>query len=214
MSDNKSRSRTTFHAVDKRPSPNLLRIFCADTGIDDDPAALVFEQPQIDMAERERQWHAQPLDPGRHLHDGAGIGSLGKCVAYFFFRLGGEHPPILRGFPHHRHEIAKPARNFAAYLFGRFFLDRPVTTYLHDERDDFTCFIEVSGVDAAAANGYELPFSCKGGVCATCRTHVSEGEVKMETNYGLEPWEVEKGYVLACQSHPVSESVVLDYDKT
>ncbi len=69
-------------------------------------------------------------------------------------------------------------------------------------------------VDAAAANGYELPFSCKGGVCATCRTHVSEGEVKMETNYGLEPWELEKGYVLACQSHPVSESVVLDYDKT
>jgi ring-1,2-phenylacetyl-CoA epoxidase subunit PaaE len=69
-------------------------------------------------------------------------------------------------------------------------------------------------VDAAAANGCELPFSCKGGVCATCRTHVREGEVKMETNYGLEPWEVEKGYVLACQSHPVSESVVLDYDKT
>ena len=69
-------------------------------------------------------------------------------------------------------------------------------------------------VDAAAAHGYELPFSCKGGVCATCRTHVREGEVEMETNYGLEPWEVEKGYVLACQSHPVSESVVLDYDKT
>ncbi len=69
-------------------------------------------------------------------------------------------------------------------------------------------------VDAAAANGYELPFSCKGGVCATCRTHVREGAVTMETNYGLEPWEVEKGYVLACQSHPVSESVILDYDKT
>lgn len=68
-------------------------------------------------------------------------------------------------------------------------------------------------VDAAAANGVELPFSCKGGVCATCRTHVQEGEVQMETNYGLEPWEVEKGYVLACQSHPVSQSVVLDYDK-
>lgn len=69
-------------------------------------------------------------------------------------------------------------------------------------------------VDAAAANGFELPFSCKGGVCATCRTHVVEGEVKMETNFGLEPWEVEQGYVLACQSHPVSESVVLDYDRT
>ncbi len=69
-------------------------------------------------------------------------------------------------------------------------------------------------VDAAAANGYELPFSCKGGVCATCRTHVREGQVQMDANYGLEPWEVEKGYVLACQSHPVSKVVVLDYDKT
>jgi ring-1,2-phenylacetyl-CoA epoxidase subunit PaaE len=68
-------------------------------------------------------------------------------------------------------------------------------------------------VDAAAVNGVELPFSCKGGVCATCRTHVREGEVQMETNYGLERWEVEKGYVLACQSHPISQSVVLDYDK-
>ena len=69
-------------------------------------------------------------------------------------------------------------------------------------------------VDAAAAHGFDLPFSCKGGVCATCRTHVREGEVQMDTNYGLEPWEVEKGYVLACQSHPITESVVLDYDKT
>jgi len=69
-------------------------------------------------------------------------------------------------------------------------------------------------VDAAAENGIVLPFSCKGGVCATCRCHVRAGEVSMETNYGLEPWEVEKGFVLACQSRPVSEAVTLDYDKT
>ena len=69
-------------------------------------------------------------------------------------------------------------------------------------------------VDAAADHGIELPFSCKGGVCATCRCHVRDGEVSMETNYGLEPWEVEAGYVLACQSRPVSESLTLDYDKT
>jgi len=68
-------------------------------------------------------------------------------------------------------------------------------------------------VDAAAQEGIELPFSCKGGVCATCRTHVRDGEVRMETNYGLEPWELEQGYVLACQSHPVTASVTLDYDK-
>ncbi len=69
-------------------------------------------------------------------------------------------------------------------------------------------------VDAASERGIELPYSCKGGVCATCRTHVREGEVRMDTNYGLEPWEIEKGFVLACQSHPLSETVVLDYDKT
>jgi ring-1,2-phenylacetyl-CoA epoxidase subunit PaaE len=68
-------------------------------------------------------------------------------------------------------------------------------------------------VDAAAAQGIELPYSCKGGVCATCRTHVRSGEVVMTTNYGLEPWEVEDGFILACQSTPVSEELELDYDK-
>jgi len=69
-------------------------------------------------------------------------------------------------------------------------------------------------VDAAAGHGIELPYSCKGGVCATCRCHVRDGEVTMATNYGLESWEVEKGFVLACQSRPVSDSITLDYDKT
>lgn len=69
-------------------------------------------------------------------------------------------------------------------------------------------------VDAAGEQGIELPYSCKGGVCATCRTHVRSGEVVMATNYGLEPWEVEKGFVLACQSTPVTDEVLLDYDKS
>ena len=69
-------------------------------------------------------------------------------------------------------------------------------------------------VDAAARQGIDLPYSCKGGVCATCRTHVREGEVTMAANYGLEPWEVEAGFVLACQSTPVSDRVTVDYDKT
>jgi ring-1,2-phenylacetyl-CoA epoxidase subunit PaaE len=68
-------------------------------------------------------------------------------------------------------------------------------------------------VDAAAEHGIELPYSCKGGVCATCRTWLREGEVRMKTNYGLEPWEVSKGFVLACQSSPLTDTVVLDYDK-
>jgi ring-1,2-phenylacetyl-CoA epoxidase subunit PaaE len=69
-------------------------------------------------------------------------------------------------------------------------------------------------VDAAANHGIELPYSCKGGVCATCRCHVRSGEVTMATNYGLEPWEVEKGFVLACQSRPTTKNLLLDYDKT
>lgn len=68
-------------------------------------------------------------------------------------------------------------------------------------------------VDAAAAQGIELPYSCKGGVCATCRCYLREGEVTMAVNYGLEPWEVEAGFILACQSRPLSRSLTLDYDK-
>lgn len=69
-------------------------------------------------------------------------------------------------------------------------------------------------VDAAAEHGIDLPYSCKGGVCATCRCHVRDGTVTMATNYGLEPWEVEAGFVLACQSRPLSKTVTLDYDRT
>jgi len=69
-------------------------------------------------------------------------------------------------------------------------------------------------VDAAHEHGIELPYSCKGGVCATCRTFVREGAVEMVTNYGLEPWEVEAGFVLACQSVPTTATLTIDYDKT
>ena len=69
-------------------------------------------------------------------------------------------------------------------------------------------------VDAAAEQGVELPYSCKGGVCATCRTHLREGQVDMAANYGLEPWEVETGFILACQSVPLTDEIVLDYDKS
>lgn len=69
-------------------------------------------------------------------------------------------------------------------------------------------------VDAAAAQGIDLPYSCKSGVCATCRTYVKSGKVRMATHYGLEPWEIDKGFVLACQSRPVSDNVTINYDTT
>lgn len=67
-------------------------------------------------------------------------------------------------------------------------------------------------LDAALGQGADLPFACKGGVCTTCRAKLVEGEVEMEANYGLEQEEVKAGFILTCQSHPVSKKVVVDYD--
>jgi ring-1,2-phenylacetyl-CoA epoxidase subunit PaaE len=67
-------------------------------------------------------------------------------------------------------------------------------------------------LDAALKNGADLPYACKGGVCCTCRAKVTEGEVEMEVNYALEHDEIEKGFVLTCQSHPRTERVIIDFD--
>jgi ring-1,2-phenylacetyl-CoA epoxidase subunit PaaE len=67
-------------------------------------------------------------------------------------------------------------------------------------------------LDVALAAGLDLPYSCKGGVCCTCRAKVLEGEVAMEKNFTLEDWEVEKGFVLSCQARPLSDHVRISYD--
>ncbi|GAB2753518.1 1,2-phenylacetyl-CoA epoxidase subunit PaaE [Nocardioides pakistanensis] len=67
-------------------------------------------------------------------------------------------------------------------------------------------------LDAALTVRADAPFACKGGVCGTCRAKVVEGSVEMDTNWALEPGEVERGYVLTCQAHPTSEKLHLDYD--
>jgi ring-1,2-phenylacetyl-CoA epoxidase subunit PaaE len=71
---------------------------------------------------------------------------------------------------------------------------------------------ETSILDAALRVRSELPFSCKGGMCATCKGRIEEGEVTMDKNYALVDSEIEAGYVLTCQSHPVSKRVVVRYD--
>ena len=70
----------------------------------------------------------------------------------------------------------------------------------------------LSIIDGAAAAGIELPHSCKGGMCATCRARLLEGEVEMDTNYVLEDYEIARGEVLCCQSFPLSDRVVIDFD--
>jgi ring-1,2-phenylacetyl-CoA epoxidase subunit PaaE len=72
---------------------------------------------------------------------------------------------------------------------------------------------EETVLDAAIRAGLDLPFSCRGGMCCTCRAKVVEGTVEMELNYSLEPWETEAGFVLTCQSRPTTERVTIDFDQ-
>ncbi|MEO0329462.1 MAG: 1,2-phenylacetyl-CoA epoxidase subunit PaaE [Pseudomonadota bacterium] len=72
--------------------------------------------------------------------------------------------------------------------------------------------VEDTILSAAEKSGLDLPFSCAGGMCATCRCKVVEGAVKMDRNFSLDDWEVDAGYVLACQSRPKTETLILDFD--
>jgi len=67
-------------------------------------------------------------------------------------------------------------------------------------------------LNAALKHGIDLPFACKGGVCSTCRARLQEGKVQMDVNYALESEEVARGFILTCQSHPLTESVFVDFD--
>ena len=68
-------------------------------------------------------------------------------------------------------------------------------------------------LDAALRLRGDAPYACKNGVCGTCRAKLVEGKVEMAQNFALERDEVDRGYVLACQSHPASDQVTLDFDQ-
>ncbi len=88
-----------------------------------------------------------------------------------------------------------------------------ITVVMDGRRRSFTMGPDDESIlDAALDSGIDLPYSCCAGVCSTCRTRVVEGTAEMEENFSLEDWEIENGYVLACQSRPTSSELVLDYD--
>ena len=89
-----------------------------------------------------------------------------------------------------------------------------VTVKLDGRSFDFGLSLnsETSILDAALQQGADLPYACKGGMCCTCKAKLLEGEVKMDVHWGLEEEEVANGFILTCQSHPVSEKVVVDFD--
>ncbi|HYM26889.1 MAG TPA: 2Fe-2S iron-sulfur cluster-binding protein, partial [Steroidobacteraceae bacterium] len=125
-------------------------------------------------------------------------------------RVHAEHFTIATAAPPAA-EAARPAAGAAPAAAA----DHAEVTILMDgrrrsfamKRDDETV------LDAAARAGIELPFSCRAGVCSTCRTKVVRGEVQMAQNYALEDWELEQGYVLACQSRVKTAVLELDYDE-
>jgi len=90
-----------------------------------------------------------------------------------------------------------------------------VTVVMDGRRRTFEMAMSgVSVLDAAGEAGIDLPYSCRAGVCSTCRTKLVSGNVEMAEQYALEEWEVEAGYVLACQAHPLTPEIELNYDET
>ncbi|MFY8138544.1 MAG: 2Fe-2S iron-sulfur cluster-binding protein [Flavobacteriales bacterium] len=89
-----------------------------------------------------------------------------------------------------------------------------VTTRIDDTEVTFDLPTDGDSILNAALNiGVDAPYSCKGGICTSCRAKVLEGTVKMNVNYALTDKELKQGYILACQSHPTSEVVKITWDE-
>jgi ring-1,2-phenylacetyl-CoA epoxidase subunit PaaE len=89
-----------------------------------------------------------------------------------------------------------------------------VTVIMDGRRRAFTVKRDADTLlEAAAAAGIDLPYSCKAGVCSTCRTKLLKGEVRLEQNYALEEWELAQGYILACQAHARTAELEISYDE-
>lgn len=89
-----------------------------------------------------------------------------------------------------------------------------ITVILDGKQTQFDLATEGNNIlEAALQHGADVPFACKGAVCATCKAKVLEGKVEMELNYSLTDEELASGYILTCQSHPVTEHVVVSFDE-
>src|SRR6266540_3849994 len=104
--------------------------------------------------------------------------------------------------------LVAPRRVVAARDAG----DTQVTILLDGRASTFSMGRDERVLDAALRVRGELPYACKGGVCLTCRARLVEGEVRMARNFALEPDELAAGYVLTCQSSPLTDRLVVDYD--
>jgi ring-1,2-phenylacetyl-CoA epoxidase subunit PaaE len=89
-----------------------------------------------------------------------------------------------------------------------------VTVIMDGSATSFTMDKDKESIlDAGLRAGIDMRYSCKGGVCSTCRCKLVEGKVDMDVNYALEDYEIARGFVLSCQSFPVTDKVVVDFDQ-
>jgi ring-1,2-phenylacetyl-CoA epoxidase subunit PaaE len=109
--------------------------------------------------------------------------------------------------PKHRHQPRALQDGGAAQTEVTVIMDGSHTTFSM-ERD------KESILDAGLRHGIDMRYSCKGGVCSTCRCKVQDGKVDMDVNYALEDYEIARGFVLSCQSFPVTDKVVIDFDQS
>jgi len=92
--------------------------------------------------------------------------------------------------------------------------DTEVTVIMDGNATTFTMEKDKESIlDAGLRAGLDMRYSCKGGVCSTCRCKVVDGSVDMDVNYALEDYEVARGFVLSCQSFPITDNVVVDFDQ-
>jgi ring-1,2-phenylacetyl-CoA epoxidase subunit PaaE len=109
--------------------------------------------------------------------------------------------------PRHEHRAHQASEPGHAECEVTVVLDGATRTFTLEKGKD-------SILEAGLRAGIELPYSCKGGVCSTCRAKLVGGEVDMDANFALEDYEVARGFVLTCQSYCVTDKVTVDYDQT
>jgi ring-1,2-phenylacetyl-CoA epoxidase subunit PaaE len=109
--------------------------------------------------------------------------------------------------PRHEHRPAKTAEPGHTECEVTIVLDGATRTFTLEKGKE-------SILEAGLKAGIEIPYSCKSGVCSTCRAKLTAGEVDMDVNFALEDYEVARGFVLTCQSHPVTDKIAVDYDQT
>lgn len=156
--------------------------------------------------------HAYLCGPGSMIKDLRtalfGLGLARDRVHHEFFAAGGGA---------YRAGARTPAANVAPLvdlaLAASSSAPETIEAILDGTRHRFAITPGETVIDAALRAGLRVPFSCRGGMCCTCRAKIVEGEAAMRTNYSLEAWEIEQGFTLACQAVPTTRRLVVDFDR-